>query len=253
MRFPPSYGRRPTATPLDPKTVTKSPTSIVRESSAQPAAGQRVQVDTRFGRVCDVVSNMRAAGARSITSARERREVDVEPDAVTQVDPVDERPGGKARDGREGVPLHRAHPEPAALILAQGADVGRGGGEREGRRLPAPSDRDRHVDEAAADPAAPVISSTPSSSTSRVTATSRSRGGQADRPGRRGPKPRAGGHRHRAGVSASEIGRQLNKGDPEPDPGPKGGRGSGRPAIGSARDPERARSRCVRVPRPVDA
>src|SRR3954470_4500995 len=80
-------------------------------------------------------------------------EVEVEPDPIAQLDPVDDRPGRVAGGGGEGVPLDGPQAESATLVEAQVADVGRGGGHDHGRRLPTPGGVHGGVDERPADPA----------------------------------------------------------------------------------------------------
>src|SRR3954471_3401100 len=55
--------------------------------------------------------------------------VEVEPDLVAQHDPVDDDPVRVAVGGHEHVSLDCAHPEADALVEAQVADVGGGGGD----------------------------------------------------------------------------------------------------------------------------
>jgi hypothetical protein len=79
----------------------------------------------------------------------------VEPDAVAQLDPVDDD-AAVARRGREGVAVDRAQAEPEALVEAQVARVGRGGRDVD-PLVPLPGgQRDRRLHERPADPAALV-------------------------------------------------------------------------------------------------
>src|SRR5438876_1880017 len=83
-------------------------------------------------------------------------EVEIEPDAVAQVDPVEACLGRVARGRREGVPVDRAYAEPGALVEAQVVDVGGGGGDHEHRDVLRSHELDGRLDQGAADSAAAI-------------------------------------------------------------------------------------------------
>src|SRR5439155_18765307 len=113
------------------------------------------QTITQRPRLTVVRSGQRTArtlGER--VSSRVGAEVEVEPEAVAQVDPVEACLGRVARGRREGVSLDGAHAEPGALVEAEVVDVGGGGGDCERRALPLLGALDSCSDERMADSAA---------------------------------------------------------------------------------------------------
>ena len=103
-------------------------------------------------RVREATLTSRLSRARSrVVLALENEEV--EPDPISQRDAVDRRAGRIAARGRECVALHRAHPEPDALVEAEVADVGGGGRHADGVDRLRSRQLDRRLDERSADAA----------------------------------------------------------------------------------------------------
>ena len=82
------------------------------------------------------------------------REVEVEPDAIPQADAVDHDRIGIARVGRKGVTFDPQHPEAAALIEAQVADVGGAGRHQDPGASPPSSFRQAGLHQRPTDPVA---------------------------------------------------------------------------------------------------